>query len=369
MFLWRNILSAVYWVCCCTHLFAQEIDYSKCSCDSLFKTVLKGNYLKSYSDNYQGKRRYIIDNKCITATDIDSTIVRYESKILFITENDTAETLKLITIKTDSILFHKKRNNHFSEIELYKRKVSDSEIEYNFFKKDFGLELRLKIIKSRKGNDSAFHYYSEKLIAPVYESNSRRIAFVYALKLPIKHLFSIDTNGYLNGKYIAYCPMGEKMTVQTFSHGIRNGYFYFANACKMCEDSNGEKHVSGKYYGIYYNNESNGFEYEKGYYSNGKRKGKWITKQEKLIGYFFVESGNFKKYILKYRKDKTYFRKFFIYKQIDSAYLLDLYSDSNLYDIIKDVNLIYRVCISDSTDYKSEFQRHHGPYHDVIKIK
>ncbi len=93
MFLWRNILSALCWVFCSASLFAQNIDYSKCSCDSLFQKVFKKeeNYLKDYSDYYKGKRRYIENNKCIIASDADSIIIRYKKETLWDSERDSTE--------------------------------------------------------------------------------------------------------------------------------------------------------------------------------------------------------------------------------------------------------------------------------------
>ncbi|MBW6484351.1 MAG: hypothetical protein K0B10_15010 [Vicingaceae bacterium] len=250
-FLWRNILLAA---CClllnCTLLNAQDIDYSKCSCDSLFK-VIKIRYSEPYTDDYQGKRRYIDGMKCITATDLDSIIVRYETETIWTTKNDSVLS-SLITVKTDSTVFHKKKENHFSEVELYQRKVSNLEAEYKYFKKDFGLELRLKVHKNIAGKDSAFYYYSEKSYGIVYEAGDGnkvpKISSIYLGSVPIKYTFTIDTNGYLNDRYIAYCPNGEKMTVQTFSHGVLNGYFYYSNVCKLNEDSYGDKLKKGKYF-------------------------------------------------------------------------------------------------------------------------
>lgn len=374
MFLWRNILSALCWVFCSASLFAQNIDYSKCSCDSLFQKVFKKeeNYLKDYSDYYKGKRRYIENNKCIIASDADSIIIRYKKETLWDSERDSTEIVKsLHTIKTDSTVFHKKKNNHFSEVELYQRKVSDLEIEYNFFKKDFGLELRLKVFKSITGKDSAFTYISEKSFTPVYEyrSNFRQISMVFASGLPIKHTFSIDTNGNLHGRYIAYCPSGEKMTVQTFSHGIKNGYFYYATACRLMEDEHGEKLKKGKYFSKYYNNKSTGFEYEKGYYNNGVRTGKWLQRLE--FESVFVNTGiKYKRYVIKYGKnDKVYLRRFLVYKQLTDNYISQLCcSDSDLRDVISHINDLYRYRISDLTGYKSEYEKMNSPNYRIIKI-
>lgn len=105
MFLWRNILSAVCWVCCCTPLFAQEIDYSKCSCDSIaryFTAILsnldldtdpnlKDTTIKSYVGGFEreiniGKINWYWDSKskisyglkkCIYKKEGDSIVVKY----------------------------------------------------------------------------------------------------------------------------------------------------------------------------------------------------------------------------------------------------------------------------------------------------
>jgi antitoxin component YwqK of YwqJK toxin-antitoxin module len=103
--------------------------------------------LKSYADNYQGKRRYIDGTKCITATDFDSTIVRYK-------RNWINNVYCLVT--EDSIIFYKNSKNHFSEIEYFARKNPDGTNLY--FKKDFGLELRYKLLKSITEQDSALYY-------------------------------------------------------------------------------------------------------------------------------------------------------------------------------------------------------------------
>lgn len=152
MFLWRNILLvACYLLLNCTLLNAQDIDYSKCSCDSLFK-VIKIRYSEPYTDDYQGKRRYIDGMKCITATDFDSTIVNY---------NRTSINNVRCTVTEDSIIFYKNSKNHFSEIEYFARKipyVANQYFKKEYFKKDFGLELRYKLLKSITGNDSALYY-------------------------------------------------------------------------------------------------------------------------------------------------------------------------------------------------------------------
>lgn len=359
-----NLLLNVTW----TH--AQNIEYNKCSCDSLFNTVFLKNQIQSYSDQYEGKRRYIRDNKCTLVSESDSIIVSYDMVAIFSNSDKLVDTT-LISFKVDSTIFHFKNDKLVSEIEVYKRKIHDVIVEFKYYKKDLGLEIRLQIEKSSEGIDSLITYFSEKSVSPVYEESSHEISYVYVSSYPMKHTLTVNADGYLDGVYYNFCPEGEIKSTQTFSNGVREGYHYYQTTCKLKENEYGEISRKGRNYTWIYSEQSE-YEYEKGFYHNGKREGKWVQN----IGGFSnrLLKNSFKRYKLKFDQDEKVYRKRFLrYKLLNrdsKLFFLDLSTVSGEFDrTIGEVNSIYLWCCSLKPEGVSGYEFSLDPKYKIVKIK
>lgn len=302
MFLWRNILSAVCWFFCCTPLFAQEIDYSKCSCDSIARyhsynyyvdeTSFRGKYgvlrkdnLISFTANYNDYKRIITINSfgdttflksCTYINGEDSIIVTYrmgQSNIqgrdweaAYARKNNLPESFAM---KKDSICF------------LFDTTISKQHIEFyywgyywendtNYLDIDYKWRLAFKIISYKKSKSVLYNYD--------YKENT----------MFLESIINLDSSGFIDGKYIAYTPDAKVKAIHTYRHGTKNGYYYHKE----------------------------GYEYDKGYFANDKQSGKWIYKRDK---YLIFVTGQKKRYILKYKDNgEIYARRFLFYKKINS---------------------------------------------------
>lgn len=256
MFLWRNILSAVCWVCCCVPLFAQEIDYSKCSCDSIarfYSQIIKaGKKSQSSEDStfvsqYNGFTRTVFISSikdyrtelkyCSYVNSTDSIIVKYTSNEVHSNRLQIAKidyrTLPVI-VPFDSSVYHKDLYGKIIRSNHYKWGYNPF-VNHNYFRFD----LELKIIRSIQGKDSVFTGYYE----PVYlliegvTSKNDSIRFSKNFEPVLRVYYTQDDSGYYHGKFTSYRENGKINESANYKHGVIDGYYYYNDGGQWCSCS------------------------------------------------------------------------------------------------------------------------------------
>lgn len=319
MFCWRNILSAIFWVCCCNPLFAQEIDYSKCSCDSIARyfttrlsnseshsnSPLKDTTLKNFIGGFEreieiGKINWYWDSKskisyglkkCIYRNEKDSIVVKYSvdniiqaqgannifhfgKKYLSYYYHDEhivdpekkGRDIRYINFKTDSLIYTDNKNSYY--IFSY-FPFSDS------VKNDYQFNLIHVKYKNISGVDSVIYRYylpDELFYYGLTKNEITKIKRNYKPILFAKYEGPIDKMDELHGKYSAYDYKGNKFMEINYRKGLKHGKYFYMQQVWSGQKGN----------------------YDKGQFIDGKKSGTWLYKRGSSFSKFP------KKYKIKY---------------------------------------------------------------------
>lgn len=268
MFFLRNILPALCWVFFSASLFGQDIDYSKCSCDSIAKYHSKIKEKETYKllerrrdslkttlspvefvSPYNGFTRTVnIDNyyfyidHCIYVNEYDSIVVKYTSNDVHSNRLKTANidyrTLPKI-VPYDSSVYH---------IDLYGKIISSEHYQwgYNPFTQSpqFRFDLYERKLKTTSGKDSIFYGYYEpiNLLSKINKKDSIRMSKNYQSALRVH--YTEDDSGYYHGKFISYRENGKINESANYKHGVIDGHYYYNDNGTWCSCSG--RFVNGK---------------------------------------------------------------------------------------------------------------------------
>jgi len=318
MFLWRKILSTICLVCCFAPLFAQEIDYSKCSCDSIaryFTTKLsntqeysnfdlKDTTIKNFVNGFEreiivGKIHWYLGTKsqtsyglikCTYKKEGDSIIVKYS--IDNITQAQGAQGKFRFGEKYLAYYYHDehiidptkkgrgiRHINFATDSIIYKiNKVSYYVFSYFPFAKFVHEEYKFNLINERhiniNGADSVIYRYylpDELFYYGLTKNEINKIKHNYEPILFAKY-GPLGRDVVLHGEYLAFDYKGKRFMEINYSNGVIHGKYFY------------EPQVFTGQKG----------DYDKGQYFNGKKSGRWVYKRGSAFSMFP------KKYIIKY---------------------------------------------------------------------
>lgn len=318
MYFLRNILSVFCWVCCSVSLFAQDIDYSKCSCDSIaryFTTMLSnsGTYsnspmkdttIKSFVNGFEreiniGKINWYwgSDSKisyglinCIYKKDMDSIVVKYSvdniiqlqdarGKFRFgekylsyyyhdvhiIDPEKKGRGIRYLNFATDSVVYKGTKISYYVLSRIPFAKEVKEEFKFNLIHERY-------INKSNEDSIVYRYYLPDELF--YYGLTNYEIKKIERNYEPI--LFAkygpLGRGNILNGEYLAFDYKGKKFMEINYSNGLKHGKYYYTPPV----------------WTLVYGNS------DKGQYLNGKKTGKWVYKRISAFSRFP------KKYTIRY---------------------------------------------------------------------
>lgn len=351
MILWRNILSSICLVYCCVPLFAQEIDYSKCSCDSIarfFTTklsnpesyssdALNDTTIKSFIGRFEieieiGKINWFWGSKseisyglkkCIYRNESDSIVVKYSVDNIVQAQSATGkyrfgEKYLAYYYNDEHIIDPEKKGrgirfiNFASDSLIYKgNKIAYFVLSHYPFAKEVKDEFKFNLIHERyinKSNEDSIiyrYYLPEELFYHGLTKNKiKKIERNYKPILFAKY-GPLGTGKMLNGNYLAFDYKGKIFMEINYSNGMKHGKFYYKPPVWTLVHGNSDK----------------------GQYLNGKKAGKWVYKRVSAFSRFP------KKYKIKYDENGKPKTQKFVKNDRQAIKRMELNESGDIYEL------------------------------------